>query len=108
MSGKVMSPEQARAALADLNATIAFAAQMLEQQRDMLSRFFYEQERMDSIGAILDPTLFMSVERRKAEDVLSPVYRAALKFIDAMARARVHHAPPAHAHNASKGNPHNG
>ncbi|QZN99758.1 hypothetical protein [Chenggangzhangella methanolivorans] len=55
---------------------------MIREHRDTLDRFFAEQRSMDSVGAILDPTLFNSSERRATEQILTPIYRAAQTFLE--------------------------
>ena len=44
-------------------------------------QFHRESRDMDSVGPILNPTLFMNPERRAAEAVLKPIYDEALRFI---------------------------
>ncbi|MDK1386329.1 hypothetical protein QN224_13015 [Sinorhizobium sp. 8-89] len=77
----------ARAQLEEANAAITTAALLLGTSRETFEQFMRESERMDSVGAILDPTLFMSSERRATEALLKPLYRAALDFLNTHDRA---------------------
>ena len=76
-----ISNEEARQALHAANMAIAAAVQLIRAERDALERFFEEKAKMDSVGPILDPTLFNSSERRAVEALLSPTYRAALDLV---------------------------
>ncbi|TAM97287.1 MAG: hypothetical protein EPN45_19495 [Rhizobiaceae bacterium] len=77
-----MNAAEAKARLNALNIAIATAVQFIDQERDTIDRFFEEKASMESIGPILDPTLFNSTERRETEDLLAPVYMAAREFVD--------------------------
>ena len=72
-----MDREEARRRLHALNATIKMAVELIRMEKETLDAYFEERRRMDSIGPILDPTLWNSSERRATEAVLTPVYRAA-------------------------------
>lgn len=72
---------EAAEALVGLNLTVAFAVQMLRGHVATIDQFFEEKRSMDSVGPILDPTLFNSSERRAAEALLAPVYRAARDLV---------------------------
>lgn len=65
-----MSPEalELRAAL----ATIACAAELLRDHDDLFTRYLREAQHMDSVGPILDPTLWMNPQRQR----IDAVYRA--------------------------------
>jgi len=78
-----MTKEEARRRLDQLNAAISTAVMLIRAERDTLDRFFVEQQSMDSIGPILDPTLFNSTERRTTEAILTPIYKAARHLADA-------------------------
>jgi hypothetical protein len=79
----IASREEARDRLNELNAAIGLAAELIRANADVLDQFFAEKASMDSVGPILDPTLFNSSERRAIEAVLEPVYEAARDFVRA-------------------------
>ncbi|MDI7864334.1 hypothetical protein MRS76_20555 [Rhizobiaceae bacterium n13] len=70
-----------RRQIEEANAIISTVALLLGGSRETFEQFMLESERMDSVGAILNPTLFMSSERRATEALLKPLYRAALDFL---------------------------
>lgn len=72
-----MGKEEAKARLHALNAAILTAVELIRAEKETLDAFFEERQRMDSIGVMLDPTLWMNPERRATEAILTPVYRAA-------------------------------
>lgn len=76
-----MTREEARAELEALNSSIATAVLLIRCKTEILDRFFVEWERMDSVGHILDPTLFRDPERRETVELLTPVYRAARDLV---------------------------
>lgn len=82
----------ARQQLDEANVAISTAIMMLNAVKPTLDQFMDEARHMESVGPILDPTLFKSEERRATEAILKPIYKAALDFIRAhelaMAAAR--------------------
>lgn len=82
-----MTPDEARAALVEANQVLATCALLMGPIMPTLERYATERERMESVGLILDPTLYMSLERRRTDDVLAPVYTAAARFYAAHAEA---------------------
>lgn len=79
----------AAAELRALNATISTACLILGPHRPLLLRWQEEQRHFDSIGPILDPTLWNSAERRRAAEILGPVYDQTRLFLDAVETARL-------------------
>lgn len=77
-----MNKLEAKAKLEELNAAISTAVLLIKSQGDTLTQFFHESRQMDSVGPILDPTLFNSSERRATEALLKPVYEAVQRFVD--------------------------
>lgn len=71
-----------RQELHDATAAISLCATVLGAHRDLLERFMKELRDMENFGHIVDPTLFMSSERRATEAILKPLYQAALAFLD--------------------------
>jgi hypothetical protein len=80
-----MTRDEAKAALDTLNATIALAVALIADQRETLDRFFAEARDFDTLGPILDPTLWNDSERRTVAALLTPIYRAERNFVDAYA-----------------------
>lgn len=79
-----MSPltrEAARERLDNLNAAIGIAVELIKGQQETLEMFLAEAQKMDSVGSILDPTLFKSEERRASEAILLPIYRSARDLV---------------------------
>lgn len=77
-----MTKEEAKQRLHALNAAIATAVAVIKMEKATLDAFFEEQRSMDSVGPILDPTLWNSSERRVTEALLTPVYRAASDLVE--------------------------
>jgi len=73
----------ARQQLDEANVAISTAIVLLNGVKPTLEQFMAEAQRMDSVGPIIDPTLFNSPERRATEAILKPIYKAALDFIQA-------------------------
>lgn len=71
-----------RQELHDAAGAISLCATLLATHRDLFERFMKESRDMESFGAIVDPTLFMSSERRATEAILKPLYQAALALLD--------------------------
>lgn len=66
--------------LAAANAAISAAGMLIAAELATVEAFLAECERMESIGPILVPSLFMSAERRATEALLQPLYLAARDF----------------------------
>lgn len=73
----------ARQQLDEANVAISTVAMMLNAVKPTLEQFMDEARHMDNVGHILNPTLFNSSERRAAEAILKPIYKAALDFLRA-------------------------
>ncbi|OWV94239.1 hypothetical protein ATY81_12365 [Rhizobium sp. R72] len=78
----ISTRDEARASLDTLNTTIGTAVLLLRQQQDTIEQFMRESRDMDSVGHVLDPTLFNSSERRATEAILKPIYAAAVNLIE--------------------------
>ena len=76
-----MTREEAKARLEALNQTIATAVTLIRSEVPTLDQFFAEAQHMDSVGHILDPTLFNDSERRATAALLTPVYTAARDLV---------------------------
>src|SRR5436190_18354894 len=76
-----MTKDDALAKLEALNQAICTAVFVIKSEQETLDRFFVEQSRMESVGPILDPTLFNNSERRATEALLSPISDAARNII---------------------------
>lgn len=57
------------------------AVHFLQPHRALFDEFMRESRSMESIGPIVDPTLFMSSERRATEAMLKPLYQGAIDFL---------------------------
>lgn len=81
-----MSPAEIelRAAL----STIATAALLISAYRDLFDRYEKEAQHMDSVGPILNPTLFMNPERQRVDAALRPVFRGARIFLETVETAQ--------------------
>lgn len=79
----IATREEAQERLHALNAAIATAVVLIKSEAKTLEQFFAEAEHMASVSPILDPTLFNSSERRAAEALLTPIYKAARDLVRA-------------------------
>lgn len=81
-----MSPEaiELRGAL----TKIGLCASLLNEHDDLFKRFIDESDHMDSVGPILDPTLWMNPERQKTDAALRPLIQATRVWLAAVAEAQ--------------------
>lgn len=81
-----MSPEaiEMRGAL----AVIGMCAGLIKEHDELFQRFIAESESMDSVGPILDPTLWMKPERQKVDAALRPLVKATRDWLAAVDHAR--------------------
>jgi hypothetical protein len=79
---ETLTKEQARAALDDPLKSIGVAREIIRAVEPTLARFMVEARRMESVGPILDPTLFNSSERRATEAMVKPFFEMALAFVE--------------------------
>ena len=80
----------AKERLARATHAIHTAVMLVKMERATIEAFLDECVRMDSIGPIVDPTLFNNSERRAVSALLEPIFEAALAFVskyDAQATA---------------------
>jgi hypothetical protein len=77
-----MTKDEAKAALDEALTSIGAAREIIRAVEPTLRRFMEEARRMDSIGPILNPTLFNSSERRATEAMVKPFFEMALAFVD--------------------------
>lgn len=73
--------EETRRRLHEAAVAVSLAVQVLRAQTEMFEAYEREAEHMDSVGPILDPTLFMSAERQAADAVMRPLFAAAHRFV---------------------------
>lgn len=83
-----MTSDEAREALDAANRALALAAELIRPHLPILDQFEKDSRRIETFGAILDPTLYRDPERRRAADLLGPCYLGARGFLAAMDRAR--------------------
>ena len=76
--------EQLKAALAD---------SLMRPHLALLEQYARERELMGSVGAILDPTLYRSSERRTVDAAIAPLFEQVRAFCRAVAEARSVLAP---------------
>jgi hypothetical protein len=76
-----MTRDEAKAALDDVNVRIGLAREILKPAEPMIARYLKERTSFDSIGPIVDPTLWKNPERQAVEKMLTPLYEAAQTFI---------------------------
>lgn len=77
-----MTKEEAKAALDEALRSIGAAREIIRVVEPTLRRFMEESRRMDSVGPILNPTMFNSSERRATEAMVKPFFAMALTFVD--------------------------
>ncbi|MGE0408720.1 MAG: hypothetical protein AB7P23_05585 [Amphiplicatus sp.] len=76
-----MNRSEAVERLHALNNAISLAQSLIRNEKETLDQFFTEKERMESVGALSNPTLFKDPERQAVEAMLTPVYEAARVFL---------------------------
>ncbi|TGQ95377.1 hypothetical protein EN851_07595 [Mesorhizobium sp. M8A.F.Ca.ET.208.01.1.1] len=75
-----MTRDEALLALEEANAAMCAAAMLFASIEPTLARFMQESRNMESIGALIHPTLWKDPERQATEALLKPLYQAALDF----------------------------
>jgi hypothetical protein len=81
-----MTVAEARQKLVQLNQDISLAVMVLRPHVELIRRYQQERRDMESIGHIVDPTLYRSSERQATDAVLAPIYSEALRFVEAYDR----------------------
>jgi hypothetical protein len=76
-----MTHEEAAAALNDAMTAIRGASDLLRPHSALFEHYAQEKERLESIGLLFDPTLFLSRERREADAIIGPTFDAARSFL---------------------------
>jgi hypothetical protein len=64
-----------------LNSAIRLSIILLAEHRQTIVDFLDESQRMENVGPVLTPTLFLSQERRETEALLKPLYENALALL---------------------------
>ncbi len=77
-----MTIEQAREAMLQANASIRTAIELLRPHLPLFEAFAAEQRNMESIGHIINPTLYRSSERRAVADAVGPIYEHACRLVE--------------------------
>lgn len=77
-----MSLEERRVALRAASHAIGAAVALLRPHVVLFDAFKREQEYMESIGCIIDPTLYKSRERREVADMMAPLYAASTRLVE--------------------------
>lgn len=77
-----MTQQNAKEQLNSAAATIGVAAEIIRVNKPLIERYLAEAERMDSVGPILDPTLFNSSERRAVDAIMRPLFKASRDFLN--------------------------
>lgn len=75
--------ENAKERLLELGAAITAAANLLRPYAPLIEQFQREAQLMDSVGPILNPTLWKNPERQAVSGLMTPFYAAAMDFIRA-------------------------
>jgi hypothetical protein len=73
--------EEAREMLASAANAAQMAAHMLRPHLALFAQFRQEAQLMDSVGPILNPTLFKSSERAATQAFLAPIFDEAERFV---------------------------
>lgn len=84
---RVTTREAGAAALREANAAISMAVLIIRAHQPVIEQFLEEAVRADSVMPIVNPTLYMSRERRGVSDLMTPVYKAAAELLVAHAEA---------------------
>lgn len=78
-----MTPDEASRRLIEMTTALTGAAMLIKSETEMIERYLEEARSMDSIGHIIDPTLFNSAERRATDAILRPLVVAARDYLHA-------------------------
>lgn len=76
-----MTQEEARAALHAATNAIREAAELLRPHSGLFAAYQRERESMDSIGPIIDQTLWKSPVRRETDAIVGPLFDGAQSFL---------------------------
>jgi hypothetical protein len=71
----------AKAELNGMAAAIQTAAHVLRPYAPLMHEYERERQKMESIGPIVAPSLFMNAERQEVDAILSSMIRAAMSFL---------------------------
>ncbi|WP_127144091.1 hypothetical protein [Pelagibacterium montanilacus] len=82
----IKTKAEAAERLQALNLAISTAVTLIRSEQETLDQFFAESANMDSVGPILDPTLFNSAERQTTEAIFKPIYASARQLIEVFDR----------------------
>lgn len=76
-----MATNDARARLMEAAAAINVAVQILRPHVALFADYEREERVMESIGPILDPTLYRKGERRAVASLMGPLFKHADRFV---------------------------
>ena len=76
-----MTQEEAKAALHAAMNAVRDAAELLRPHAGLFAAYQRERESMDSMGPIIDPTLWKSTERRETDAIVGPIFDGAQNFL---------------------------
>ncbi|WP_449255158.1 hypothetical protein [Bosea sp. (in: a-proteobacteria)] len=79
---ETMTVAEAREQLLRLGQDISLAVMVLRPHAELIHRYQQERRDMESIGHIINPTLYRSSERQATDAVMAPIYDEALRFIE--------------------------
>jgi len=87
------SKAQLKQELSDAVGAAQVAANLLRGSLPLMQEFLIESRRMETVGPVLAPSLYMDSERRATEAVVKPVFEAAVRYVadfdNAVERARL-------------------
>lgn len=78
-----MTRDEACRRLIEMTTALTGAAMLIKSETEMIERYLEEARSMDSIGPIIDPTLFNSSERRATDAIIRPLVVAARDYLHA-------------------------
>lgn len=73
--------ESTRRRIQEAAAAIETAAMLMRAELAFFDEYAREAARMDSVGPILDPTLFMNAKRQAVDAMLRPIFSEAAAFV---------------------------
>lgn len=75
--------DEAKDSLMAAARAVSTAIAILKMEMPTIDAFLKESRDMDNFGHVVDPTLWMSSERRAADAVVKPLFEAAVAFVKA-------------------------
>jgi hypothetical protein len=70
-----------RQELAEAAQAISMAGHILRPHLPLIERYRKERDLVDSVGPIINPSLYKSSERQATDAIMAPIFQAAAAFV---------------------------